>query len=196
MIRRISNNKKAMIVLHEIYGINHFMEEICSEYHMQGFDVYCPNMLHRNCFTYLESSEAYQFFIDNVGFDYYKEVEDLAAQLKHTYDKVFVVGFSVGATIAWRCCMDGICDGIVCCYGSRIRDFLFLQPSCPTFLLFAEQDSFDVSNVIKQLFGKSNVEIHKVQASHGFMDQFSNSYKKEQMLKSKECIQAFLKKLI
>lgn len=58
-------------------------------------------MLSGNCFTYLESSEAYKYFMDKVGFDFYKKVEELAGKLKHTYDKVFIMGFSVGATIAW-----------------------------------------------------------------------------------------------
>jgi len=194
MIRRISNNKNAIIILHEIYGVNQFIEEISSEYHMQSFDIFCPNMLRRSCFTYLESSEAYKFFMDNVGFDFYQEVENLATQLKHAYEKVFIMGFSVGATIAWRCCMNSSCDGIICCYGSRIRDYLFLQPSCPTFLLFAEQDSFEVGTIINKLQEKPNVEIYKMQASHGFMDKYSNDYNQEQMTKSREYIRDFLNK--
>lgn len=45
MIKKISNNKSAVIILHEIYGANNFIEDICSEYHMQGFDVFCPDMV-------------------------------------------------------------------------------------------------------------------------------------------------------
>jgi len=72
MIKKISNNKKAVIILHEIYGINRFIKDVCSEYHILGFDLY-------------------------------KEVEQLVEKAKFTYDKVFIIGFSVGATIAWRC---------------------------------------------------------------------------------------------
>ncbi len=186
MIKKISNNKRAIIILHEIYGANRFIEEVCFEYHMQGFDVFCPEMLRRKCFLYSEASEAYHYFINEIGFDFYREIGQLVEQLKLTYDKVFIIGFSVGATIAWRCCENFKCDGIICFYGSRIRDYLLLQPCCPVLLLFAEQDSFDVDSVIKQLQEKSDVEIHKLKASHGFMDQYSKYFDREQAQISKE----------
>lgn len=195
MIKKISNNKTAVIILHEIYGINRFIEELCTEYNMHGFDVFCPNMLQRGYFLYSEAIEAYQFFINNVGFDFSKDVDRLIGQLKFTYDKVYIIGFSVGATIAWRCCENTDCDGIICCYGSRIRDYMSLQPVCPVLLLFAEQDSFDVDYVKKQLVGKINIDLYKLQASHGFMDQYSNYYNSEQAQISKEYIRKFLKNI-
>lgn len=188
MIKKISNNKNAVIILHEIYGTNKFIEDVCSEYHMGGFDVFCPEMLPRKCFSYSDASEAYHYFINEVGFDYYIEVEHLVESIKLRYDKVFIIGFSVGATIAWRCCENIMCDGIICCYGSRIRDYLLLQPCCPILLLFAQQDSFDVDSVVNELQEKSDVEIHKLKASHGFMDQYSISFNKEQSEKSREYI--------
>jgi len=191
MIKKISNNKKAVIILHEIYGANRFIEDVCSEYHMRGFDVFCPEMLRRKCFSYSEVSEAYHYFINEIGFDFYKEVEQLVEKIKFTYDKVFIIGFSVGATIAWRCCENIKCDGIICCYGSRIRDYLLLQPCCPVLLLFAEQDSFDVDKVIHKLLEKSDVETHKLKASHGFMDQYSRYYNMEQAQISREYIYDF-----
>lgn len=194
MIKKNNNNKKAIIVLHEIYGINRFIEEVCSDYLTQGFDVFCPDMLRRNCFLYSEATKAYDYFTKEVGFDFYKNVEQLIEQLKRKYDKVFIIGFSVGATIAWKCCKISMCDGIICCYGSRIRDYLLLQPRCPVLLLFAEQDSFDVNSVIKQLLKKFNVELYKLQASHGFMDQYSNYFNREQAQISKEYMRNFLKR--
>lgn len=194
MIRKIGNNKIAVIILHEIYGVNQFIEDICSEYNTQGFDVFCPNMIHRGFFAYSEAPEAYKFFTKNVGFDYFKNIQLLASQLKLIYEKIFIIGFSVGATIAWRCCESDTCDGIICCYGSRIRDYVSIQPSCPTLLLFAEEDKFHVSNLIKQLVEKPNVEVYKLKAGHGFMDQHSNYFNREQAQKAKEYIRKFMKK--
>lgn len=191
MIKNISNNKNAIIVLHEIYGINKFIEDVCFEYHMQGFDIFCPDMLQQTCFLYSEVSDAYQYFMNKIDFDFYIKIEQIIEQLKLQYEKVFIIGFSVGATIAWRCCENLKCDGIICCYGSRIRDFLLLQPRCPVLLLFAEQDSFNVDSVIKNLKGKSNVEIYKLKACHGFMDQYSECFNKEQAQISKVYINEF-----
>lgn len=192
MIIKTNNNKRAIIILHEIYGINKFIEAICAEYYNLGYDIYCPDMHKGNCFSYSESFKAYDYFINGAGFDFYKAIEKLLIRLKTIYDKVFILGFSVGATIAWRCCESVGCDGVICYYGSRIRDYLTHQPACPVLLLFAELDSFDVDNVVKQLQGKSHVEIYKLQAQHGFMDQYSNCFNGEQARISKEHVINFL----
>jgi len=192
IVKKSSNNRKALIVLHEIYGINRFTEDICDGYNVQGFDIFCPDMLNGNRFLYTEASRAYDSFIDEVGFDYYGEIEQLLERLKITYDKVFIIGFSVGATIAWRCCDNAKSDGIICCYGSRIRDYLSLQPSCPVLLLFAEQDSFDVGNIVEQILEKRNVEVHKLKASHGFMDQYSDNFNGEEAQAAQGRIRDFL----
>jgi dienelactone hydrolase len=186
-----NNSKIAVLVLHEIYGVNRFMDDVCKEYHRQGFDVFCPNLLRRECFSYSEVSEAYDYFRNEVGFEIYKEMEQLIKRLKLQYEQVFVVGFSVGATVAWRCCENLKCDGMICCYGSRIRDYLDLQPCCPVLLLFAEQDSFEVDRVISQLQRKLNVEIHKLKAHHGFLDPYSEYFEKEQTEISKKYITDF-----
>jgi hypothetical protein len=34
MIKIIRNKRKAVIILHEIYGVNRFIEDVCAEYHM------------------------------------------------------------------------------------------------------------------------------------------------------------------
>lgn len=193
MYRRTSKNKNAVIILHEIYGINDFIEEMCTEYNLQGFDVFCPNIIQRERFLYSEMTEAYRHFIKNKGFEYYKEIEILISKLKFIYDKVFIIGFSVGATIAWRCCEHSKCDGIVCCYGSRIRDYIELKPSCPVLLLFAEQDSFDVEQVAERLDGKMNIDLHILQARHGFMDHYSDCFNKEQAQIAKTFIRQFIK---
>lgn len=189
-----NKNGIAVIVLHEIYGINPFIESVCADYRAQGFTVFCPDMLRRKHFMYSEVSDAYRYFMGEVGLEPYKNIEQLIGKLKLRYDKVFLVGFSVGAAIAWRCSENADCDGIVCCYGSRIRDYVQLEPCCPVLLLFAARDSFDVDGVIERLEGKPNVEIRKFEASHGFMDSFSGNYDRDCARQSKEYIHEFLKR--
>ena len=180
MLEYKNNNEIAIIVLHEIYGINKFIEEVCQDYHAAGFDVFCPAMLKRESFSYKDSLDAYNYFISEVGFAIYKKIEEQIEHLKKSYKKVFVLGFSIGATIAWRCSENSVADGIVCCYGSRIRDYLLVQPICPTLLLFAKYDSFNVSKVISQLEEKKNVETFELEAHHGFLDNYNGSYDKQQ----------------
>lgn len=176
MTNNIQNNKNAIIVLHEIYGVNRFIEEQCHKYIEDGYDVYCPNLLGRHPFSYDEAKAAYEFFAQNVGFQVYERINNLVIQLKEEYDNVFILGFSAGATIAWRCCENSLCSGIVACYGSRIRDYTDLRSSCPTLLLFAKEDSFNVSDTIQKLKNTPNLLITELEAEHGFMDFYSEHY--------------------
>ena len=188
-----NKNQQVIILLHEIYGINGFINDLAETYRQQGFEVVCPNLLQRNCFSYAEAQEAYRYFTMKVGFDAYQEVARLIGQLKKTYRRVFVMGFSVGATIAWRCSEVPGCDGVIGFYGSRIRDYLELVPVCPVLLLFTEQDSFDVPAVIRQVRRKPMVTAQLVTAAHGYMDQDAVAYDQNQAQKSKVAVQAFFK---
>lgn len=175
----MNNTNHAIILLHEIYGVNDFTRYQCEKYKKLGFDVFCPNMLGRDEFSYELTEAAYTYFQVNVGFNSYTEIIQLIKQLKETYSKVFLIGFSVGATVAWRCCEYPLCDGIIACYGSRIRDYIEMIPYCPTLLIFATQDSFLVSEVVKELEYKRNTTVRLMEAQHGFMDLFSRNYDKE-----------------
>lgn len=185
-------NKQAIIVLHEIYGINKFIEDMCEKFKHAGFDVFCPNLINKASFPYTESQKAYQHFICHIGFDIYKEIVNEVKQLKNKYEKVFIVGFSVGATVAWRCCENPLCDGIISCYGSRIRDYTNLTPACSTLLIFAKEDFFNVDLLIEQLKVKPHIEIFEFNAKHGFMDSFSHSFNRQESKCAEELILGFL----
>jgi dienelactone hydrolase len=186
------NGKKAIIVLHEIYGINEFIKNQCQKFIEAGYDVYSPNMIDKPPFSYEESIEAYDFFTKNVGFEVYIEISGFVNQLKEKYDNVFIIGFSVGATIAWRCCENSLCSGIVACYGSRIRDYTYLNPTCPTLLLFAKEDSFDVHSTVCQLRDKQRFSIIEFDAEHGFLDSYSKRYNAQQAKCADESITQFI----
>ena len=192
MDRKSENSKQAIVVLHEIYGVNHFVKKQCQKFTEAGYHVFCPNMIDRFSFSYEESIEAYDFFMKNVGFEVYKEISGFVNQLIDKYDNVFIIGFSVGATIAWRCCENSLCSGIVACYGSRIRDYTNINPICPTLLLFAKEDSFDVHAMICQLQDKQHLSILEFGAEHGFLDPYSKHYNDKQSKRAEECITCFI----
>lgn len=188
----LKRNRSAIILLHEIYGINEFMQKQHQQFSEMGYDVFCPDMLDKQPFPYEESMEAYDYFMKKVGFEVYKEISALVTQLKLEYDNVFIAGFSVGATIAWRCCENSLCSGIVACYGSRIRDYKDVNPKCPTLLLIAKEDSFDVNMLGHHLRGKDNLTIIELDAVHGFMDSYSKHFNVGQSKLAEESITRFL----
>ncbi|WKY46239.1 dienelactone hydrolase family protein [Eubacteriaceae bacterium ES2] len=102
------------------------------------------------------------------------------------------MGFSVGATIAWRCSISDFCDGIIGFYGSRIRNYLEIEPVCPTLLLFADQDSFDVDAITTKLGAFQKVRTLSFSAKHGFMDQYSTHFDEKSAIKAKRLVGEFL----
>jgi len=188
------NRKQAVILLHEIYGMNGFIQEQCQKFREAGFDVFCPNMINRPPFPYEESEKAYDFFIKNIGFEVYRDVSSFIGQLSEKYENVFVIGFSVGATIAWRCCENSLCSGVIACYGSRIRDYTDLVPACPVLLLFAKKDSFDVPALVCKLQDKQHLSVIEFDAKYGFVDPFSRHFNLQQSKRAEESIACFMHK--
>lgn len=188
--------KQAVVILHEIYGLNDFIEELCISYQQKGYAVFAPNLLKRDItFAYEQETEAYTYFNQQVGFKIVKQVERLINDLKEEYEQVIVIGFSVGATLAWLCCENSNCAAVVCFYGSRIRDYLHLQPVCPALVLFASEDLFEVDKVIELLSGKANLESKKITGRHGFMDSYGKNFSFTANLEAQKSVELFLAEL-
>lgn len=189
----IHSKKKTVIILHEIYGINHFVKRVCDSYEGFGYDVYCPNLIYReNPYDYSENEMAYQYFNDIKGFEQYRLVNQLIEQIRPKYDEVILIGFSAGATIAWSCSENPMCDKVIGYYGSRIRDYADVKPTCPVLLIFACEDSFDVVKVAEDLNARKNVAVHILAGKHGFMDSDSVNYNVETSKISNKITNEFL----
>ncbi|MFZ7945911.1 dienelactone hydrolase family protein [Neobacillus sp. 19] len=178
MINIHNHSDTAVIVVHEIYGINHHMKHICKLLSEKNVDVICPNLLNQEePFEYVQEEVAYQNFIENVGFlNASDKIKRIVGEIRDNYKKIYIVGFSVGATIAWLCSEEKGLDGMVGYYGSRIRNYVEICPLCPVMLFFPEKEpSFNVDELITYLEEK-NIEIHKCKGQHGFSDPYSQRY--------------------
>ncbi|AUS24741.1 dienelactone hydrolase family protein [Paenibacillus polymyxa] len=177
----ISIDKKSdtlIVMLHEIYGINQHIQNYCSLLSDEGYDVICPNLIGKETpFDYSQEEAAYAHFIKNIGFERASyHIESLLLSIQARYKKVFIVGFSIGATIAWLCSKEKYVDGIVGYYGSRIRNYLEITPHCPTLLFFPQEEiSFNVDELISAL-DNHNIRVHKFSGQHGFSDPYSPRY--------------------
>lgn len=185
---------KAVILLHEIYGKNHFIDMQCEKFKNLGFSVYCPDFYNNKVFDYGEIEAAYTYFYENVGLNAYYSIWNLVDELKLKYEDVYIVGYSVGATLAWRCSENPNCTGIIACYGSRIRDYLSVKPKCPVLLMFAKKDSFDVTSVINSLKSAPNTNVELFQAEHGFFDPYSVHYDAIQAKEAENKAMCFLRR--
>jgi len=194
----INNSNSVIIVLHEIYGINQHMKMVCNKFSNLGYDVICPNLINlKQPFNYDSQEEAYQHFMNNIGFDLaLKQAKQLIIEAKKQYHHVFLLGYSIGATIAWLCSNeDNICDGIVGYYGSRIRDYMNVTPKCPVLLIYPNQEqSFNVKELVNSL-KKRHIEVHILNGKHGFRDPFSKNYCENSSEAAEMLTDNFLKKI-
>lgn len=198
MLNIIHGKESAIIVLHEIYGINPHIEWICEHYLAAGYDVLCPDFVKlRDCFDYRREAEAYQYFVKHVGFpSMVHEVKTILMKARTDYKNVFLLGFSVGATAAWICSeTENAADGAICYYGSKIRDYLHITPKCPTLLIFArEEKSFNVSELAYAIREKQFANVHVLNGKHGFSDPFSKHFKEQSQQIAQNLVDEFLLK--
>ncbi|PEQ88659.1 hypothetical protein CN481_19335 [Bacillus sp. AFS006103] len=178
MLQMLKKSGNLIIVIHEIYGINQHIKNFCDLLTKQDFDVICPNLLEREQpFDYSEEEIAYLNFMENVGFsDAVYKIKNLLLSVKNEYQKIYIIGFSVGATVAWLCSEEECLDGVVGYYGSRIRNYTQIVPLSPTILFFPQvEQSFSVDELISNL-DKKNIEIYKYFGQHGFSDPYSTKF--------------------
>ncbi|MDR4946077.1 dienelactone hydrolase family protein [Neobacillus cucumis] len=196
MLQILKKSGNLIIVIHEIYGINQHIKNFCDLLSKQDFDVICPNLLEREQpFDYSEEEIAYLNFMENVGFsDAVHKIKNILLGVKNKYQKIYIIGFSVGATVAWLCSEEECLDGVVGYYGSRIRNFTQIVPLCPTILFFPqEEQSFSVNELISNL-DKKNIEIYKCFGQHGFSDPYSTKFNEKSSQNAFNEMLNFLKK--
>ncbi|MDP5275762.1 dienelactone hydrolase family protein [Chengkuizengella axinellae] len=188
----------AIIILHEIYGINKHIKETAKLFAKLGYDVFCPNLLKQEIvYGYDKEHEAYHNFKENIGFlESTAMVNKLISEISTKYDKIFIIGYSIGATIAWLCSQNHLCHGVVCFYGSRIRDYLDINPLIPILLFFpGKEESFHIDELYDQLMQKKihHLEVHQFKANHGFADVYSKHYNQVAYKSSFQQMIGFLK---
>lgn len=196
MIKINKKSDSVVVIVHEIYGVNQHIKSYCKAISEQDFDVICPDLLEKRItYDYSQEEAAYQNFIESVGFIKAAEtIKNLVADLKDDYNKIFIVGFSVGATVAWLCSELKYVNGIVGYYGSRIRNYVDIQPTCPTMLFFPEEEpSFSVNELVSILKNK-NIDVHKCKGKHGFSDSCSQKYNAESSQLTLNMTVSFLKR--
>ncbi|GEK27049.1 dienelactone hydrolase family protein [Bacillus spizizenii] len=165
------SQKPLIILAHEIYGVNIHMKKMGRLIKMAGYDVITPNLLgDGEVYSLQEEKTAYEQFTKH---ERLKTGESIIQNVirQNAGRRIFVIGFSAGATIAWKCSSMPEVSGAVCYYGSRIRDSLHHVPACPVLLFFPPYEpSFDVAVLIKKLREKQHpdLEIYQFDALHGF----------------------------
>lgn len=197
MLTYLNESKTAVVVLHEIYGINQHIKDICLELSKNDFDVFAPDMLQpEKVFDYTQEDLAYNNFFQYIGFEAaFNQVTLFLRSIRNRYSRILVVGFSVGATVAWLCSQEpDLCNAVIGFYGSRIRDYLDLEAKCPVLLFVpTEEKSFSISDFIDVIKTKENVWVKQLDGLHGFTNPSSPNFNKQSSDQAYEYMLLFMK---
>lgn len=190
----MNRKNRKIFIIHEIYGVNDFIREQACSFMDKHTEVVCIHLYtDKRSFTYNQEKEAYHYFTNEIGFD--APLEMLITQLNtaiQQYEKVIVIGYSVGATLAWRLAELPLYR-VVCIYGSRIRQYDDLQPNCPTLIILPSfEKSFNVEELSHTLKRHPFVQTIQFPGKHGFMDRYNASFDQESAMLAQAFIKNFL----
>ncbi|WP_340677545.1 dienelactone hydrolase family protein [Paraglaciecola sp.] len=163
------------IIVSDIFGKTQALNEIAAGFAetVEIFDPYNAQVM-----DFKDETQAYVYFSSEVGLADY--AQQLLKKLRTLSGEISLLGFSVGASAIWK--IAGQTElknvaGAKCFYGSQIRHYTDINPVFPVQAIFPSTElHFCVSQLIADLSGKKNVQIHQVTSEHGFMNRYSQNY--------------------
>jgi carboxymethylenebutenolidase len=175
--------KGGLVVIQEIFGVNHHVRNLCDRFAAQGYAAVAPAVFDRiepnfECgYTPAEIEHA-RTFIPKI--DWAKMMLDTAAGIDavKSAGKVGIVGYCMGGSVAFLAA--GKLDGLSCAvgyYGGAIAKNADLKPKVPTLLHFGDQDhSISMADIELVKEKRPDVETYVYHAGHGFSCDERTSY--------------------
>ncbi|MGB3867479.1 MAG: dienelactone hydrolase family protein [Xanthobacteraceae bacterium] len=178
--------KGALVVIQEIFGVNHHIRNVCDRYARQGYVAVAPSIFDRiepnfkSGYSPDEVAVARKF-VANPNWDaMLRDVQAAIDSVKHV-GPVGVVGFCLGGSVAFVAAvkLSGL-RAAVGYYGGAIARFAADRPKVPTLLHFGGKDTgIPLSDVEAIRAKRPDVEIHVYpDAQHGFSCDERASYDK------------------
>jgi carboxymethylenebutenolidase len=178
--------KAAIVVIQEIFGVNHHIRAVCDRLAEQGYVAIAPSIFDR-----IEPNFTSGYSPDEVAIarkfvanpDWAAMLRDTQAAIDAVKDvgPVGIIGFCLGGSVAYAAAtkLTGL-SAAVGYYGGAIVRFADEKPKVPTQLHFGEKDSgIPLSDVEMIRAKRPEVEIHVYSgAQHGFHCDERASYDK------------------
>ena len=166
----------AVVVLHEIFGVNSHFRSLCGRLAEAGYDAYAPALLDRlqpgftSGYSKEEVAEALKLL---PRLDWQAMVADTLATVRlasRSGRPVALMGFCLGASVAYLAAQAerGIA-AVVGYYGGHIVQHLDRPPHSPTLLHYGETDhTIPMADVERIRSQRPECTVHVYPAGHGF----------------------------
>jgi carboxymethylenebutenolidase len=166
----------AMVVIQEIFGVNHHIRAVCDRFAAEGYVAIAPaifDRIERNFQSGYSPDEiaVARKFVANPDWDAMLRDTQAAINAVKDVGPVGIVGFCLGGSVAYAAAtkLSGL-RAAVGYYGGAVVRFADDRPKVPTQLHFGEKDTGILLSDVEIIRGKRpDVEIHVYPgAQHGF----------------------------
>lgn len=158
--------KKHIIIIHEIYGITENLLELKVLLEKSGHTVSLPS-LYTDYYSGSDEIYSYEKFYSQVGIE--ESYKIISKEINKISDSdIILLGFSIGATIAWLHSNNYKIESVIGIYGSRIRKYLNIEPTVKTDLFFCIEEAFNVEEVNRFVNLRPFVSSEIIPGNHGF----------------------------
>jgi carboxymethylenebutenolidase len=169
--------KGAIVVIQEIFGVNHHIKAVADGYAKQGYVAVAPALFDRaekNVELGYDQAgmTAGRGLIGKIPMDKVGEDTQAAIDYAKQFGKVGIVGYCLGGSVAFRAAtqLNGI-TAAVGYYGGQIASIADQKPKVPTMLHFGDQDQSippaDVDKIKAARGGDTQIFVYHG-AGHGF----------------------------
>jgi carboxymethylenebutenolidase len=178
--------KAAIVVIQEIFGVNHHIRAVCDRLAGEGYVAIAPSIFDRTepnfqCGYSPEEIATARKFIANPDWAAMQRDTQAAIDAVRNVGPVGIVGFCLGGSVAYAAAtkLSGL-SAAVGYYGGAIVRFADDKPKVPTQLHFGEKDAgIPLADVETIKAKRPDVEIHVYPgAQHGFHCDERASYDK------------------
>jgi carboxymethylenebutenolidase len=192
--------KGGLVVIQEIFGVNHHMRNVCDQFAAKGYTSLSPAIFDR-------AKPGVELGYDKAGVDEGVQLraaiklEDTLKDVQAATDalqsvgKVGIIGYCWGGSLAFIGAAR--LSGLACAigyYGGMIAAHANEKPKVPTILHFGEDDhGIPMTDVEKVITARPEVKVYTYKAGHGFSCDERGSFDKAASDKALDVSLAFLK---
>lgn len=178
--------KGALVVIQEIFGVNHHIRNVCDRYAREGYVAVAPSIFDRTEPNFQSGYSPDEVavarkFVANPNWEAMQRDVQAAIESVKDVGPVGIVGFCLGGSVAYAAAtkLSGL-RAAVGYYGGAIVRFADNKPKVPTLLHFGEKDTGIPQSDVETIRAKRpDVEIHVYPgAQHGFSCDERASYDK------------------
>ena len=171
----IGRSRGGVVVLQELFGVNHHIRSICTRLSAAGYVALAPALFDRiepgfDVGYSTEEIARARTYISRIDWSGVRRDVQAATLELQKEGPVAVVGFCFGGTVAYASAIKipGL-FAAVAFYGQQIIKYADQAPKCPTQMHFGEMDThIPMADVATLRLKRPDAEIHTYPALHGF----------------------------